>query len=142
MKAQRLGESIQTSNRTQPFEVSRIANSSATIQNATGLLSRAWRWIRDRQVARTSTKRLQVTSTVSLGEKRFVAVVQVDGQQYLIGGGASNVALLAQLDKKESFGNVLEEAVTLPKKKPVRRESTLLEKPRVKQSKARAWSTL
>ena len=42
-----------------------------------------------------------MAATVSLGEKRFVAVIQIDGLQFLIGGGASNVALLAQLEIAE-----------------------------------------
>jgi hypothetical protein len=75
-----------------------------------------------------------------------VAVVQVDGLQFLVGGGATNVALLAQLDKKESFGNVLEETVSVARKQPVKRTSkqpdTQLDKPKVKQSRARVWSTL
>jgi flagellar biogenesis protein FliO len=63
-----------------------------------GLLSRAWAWFRAKQLAQSSTRRLRVAETVSLGEKRFVAVIQVDGQQFLIGGGATSVNLLAKLD--------------------------------------------
>jgi flagellar biogenesis protein FliO len=85
---------------------------------------------------------LQVTSSVSLGEKRFVAVVQVDGLQFLVGGGASNVALLAQLDRKESFGEVLEQTASVPEKKPVKRANRPIDKPRTRQSKAQWWSTL
>jgi flagellar biogenesis protein FliO len=67
-------------------------------------------------VAHSSSKRLQVAATVSLGEKRFVAVIQVDGLQFLVGGGATNVALLAQLKDNESFGNLLKETMTAPEK--------------------------
>ena len=35
---------------------------------------------------------------LSLGEKRFVAIVQVDGEQFLLGGSATQVALLAKLE--------------------------------------------
>ena len=49
-----------------------------SLQNASGLLSRAWNWFRERQAARSNPKRLHVASTVSLGEKRFVAVIHVD----------------------------------------------------------------
>jgi flagellar biogenesis protein FliO len=83
-----------------------------------------------------------VTSSVSLGEKRFVAVVQVDGLQFLVGGGASNVSLLAQLDRKESFGEVLEQTASAPEKKAAKRATRLMAKPRTKQSKAQWWSTL
>lgn len=58
-----------------------------------------------------------MAASVSLGEKRFVAVIQVDGLQYLIGGGASNVALLAKLETKESFEDVLSEKMAVPKKR-------------------------
>lgn len=88
------------------------------LQNASDLVSRAWNWFRERQAARSSSKRLQVAATVSLGEKRFVAVIQVDGQQFLIGGGATNVTLLAQLNDKESFGNVLSDTMSVSGKQP------------------------
>jgi hypothetical protein len=84
-------------------------------------LSRAWKWIQERQVARSSTRRLKVAETVSLGEKRFVAVVEVDGLQFLLGGGATNVTLLAQLNATETFGEVLKETMNPPKKQTVKR---------------------
>lgn len=57
-----------------------------------------------------------MAATVSLGDKRFVAVIQVDGLQFLVGGGATNVALLAQLNGKESFGDLLKESMTVNRK--------------------------
>jgi len=62
-----------------------------------GRLRKVFSWLRSRY-AQGSMKRLRVTETVSLGEKRFVAILQVQDRNYLIGGGASNVALLTQLD--------------------------------------------
>lgn len=88
---------------------------SRTPLNGSGLLSRAWSWIRARQKAGFSNKRLRVTETVSLGEKRFVAVIQIDGLQYLIGGGATNVAMLAQLNAKGTFGDLLTATMSIPK---------------------------
>jgi len=38
---------------------------------------------------------------VSLGEKRFVAVVCLEGREFLVGGGASGVSLLTQLGSRE-----------------------------------------
>lgn len=99
-----------------------------TLQNASGLLSRAWNWLRERQAARSNPKRLRVASTVSLGEKRFVAVIHVDDREFLVGGGAANVALLAQLKGNESFGAVLEETIT-PTKKPAKRAKLQATKP-------------
>jgi len=90
------------------------ATSTQSLQQSTGLLSRGWKWILARQAAKSAAKRLSVAASLSLGEKRFVAVIQVDGRQFLIGGGATNVALLAQLDQKESFGNLLKETMAVP----------------------------
>jgi hypothetical protein len=103
-----------------------------TLQNASGLLSRAWNWFRERQAARSNPKRLHVASTVSLGEKRFVAVVHVDGREFLVGGGATNVALLAQLKDNESFNTVLQETMTPPKKQPAKRVRPQAVKPTAK----------
>ena len=92
-----------------------------SLQNASGLLSRAWNWFRERQAARSSSRRLQVAASISLGEKRFIAVITVDGQQFLVGGGATNVSLLAALQDNESFGDLLQESMAPPKVQPTRR---------------------
>ena len=52
-------------------------------------------------------RRLRVCESLSLGEKRFVAVVQFETQQFLIGGGAASVNLLARLGETADFGEVL-----------------------------------
>src|SRR5260370_42252277 len=98
-----------------PFPVFAGPAASKTFQTTIGLLSRAWKWIQARQVARSSTRRLKVAETVSLGEKRFVAVIQVDGLQFLLGGGPTNVTLLAQLNVTETFGGALKESMNTPK---------------------------
>jgi hypothetical protein len=59
-------------------------------------LVRAWTWLQKRATL-TATKRLRVAETVSLGEKRFVALISVEGREFLIGGGTAGVSLLAQL---------------------------------------------
>jgi flagellar biogenesis protein FliO len=87
------------------------------LANSAGLLSSAWRWIRARQADRSDTKRLRVAATVSLGEKRFVAVIQIDGRQFLVGGGGTSVSLLAQLHETDSFGDLLKETMTVSNKK-------------------------
>jgi hypothetical protein len=46
----------------------------------------------------SSTKRLRVMEMVPLGEKRFLAVVSVEGREFLIGGGASGVSVVTQLE--------------------------------------------
>ena len=74
----------------------------------TGLLSRGWIWIQERKAARSGTRRLRVVETVSLGEKRLVALVEVDGEQFLVGGGPTGVVLLSRL---EGFDDVLRETL-------------------------------
>jgi hypothetical protein len=101
----------------QPIPVLAGVNQLKALQSSSGLLTRALNWIRTCQLARAGTKRLHVAATASLGEKRFVAVIQIDGLEFLIGGGASNVALLAQLKGKDSFGDLLHETITAPKRR-------------------------
>jgi flagellar biogenesis protein FliO len=135
MKIQNLGSSIYAPNSARAFAIAPRRASLRPFQNSEGLLSRAWSWIRTRQAARTSARRLQVATTVSLGEKRFLAVIHVDGAEFLIGGGATNVALLAQLNQKESFGGLLNETMTSPKKQPVKRLKKRSVAPAAKQAK-------
>jgi uncharacterized protein YbbK (DUF523 family) len=53
------------------------------------------------------TKAMRLCETVSLGEKRFLAIVQVDEERILIGGSASSVSLLTRLPEKEPFSAAL-----------------------------------
>ncbi len=94
----------------------------STLRSQTGLLSRLRRWVQARRVERSSDRRLRVAETVSLGEKRFVAVVQVDGRHFLLAGGPTNIALLAQLDPNEPFEDVLKKTMTVPAKRPAKRK--------------------
>ena len=119
MKTSRAKSSIPTTNQSVPLPVIADQVSLSTLRPNTGLLSRAWEWMQARRVAHTNTKRLRVAETVSLGEKRFVAVVQVDGRHFLLAGGPTNIALLAQLDDKEPFHDVLKKTMTAaPKRAP------------------------
>ncbi len=61
-------------------------------------LRSAWKWLERRRSAHFAARRLHVTETLSLGEKRFVSIIEVDGTQYLIGGSAENVQLLTRLE--------------------------------------------
>ena len=47
---------------------------------------------------RRSARRLRLSETLSLGEKRFLAVVQFQHQEFLVGGTGNSIALLAKLD--------------------------------------------
>jgi flagellar biogenesis protein FliO len=76
--------------------------SSYVVDFLAGLVAQA-RKIQVRQ----NKKRLRVCETVALGDKRFVAVIQVDDQQFLLGGSSTSVSLLAQLEKPTEFAKVL-----------------------------------
>ena len=71
------------------------------------LLSRAWNWLKEKNSL--SSKQLRVSETVSLGDKRFVAVVHVEDQSFLIGGGTSGVSFLAELDKHRTVHDAARE---------------------------------
>jgi hypothetical protein len=80
------------------------ADSDSPVSGAT---IRAWKWLSSYRLS--TTKRLRVAETVSLGEKRFVAIISVDGCDLLIGGGTSGISLLAHMEKPiEHSGNALE----------------------------------
>lgn len=70
-------------------------------------LAAASNWVRKLMGSRHSRKRLRVCESVSLGEKRFVAVIEVDGEQFLVGGASSSVATLARLAPSQEFSEVL-----------------------------------
>ncbi len=48
----------------------------------------------------STPKRLRVIETVTLGDKRLVAVIQAEGRRFLVGGGPSGVSLLTALDQE------------------------------------------
>lgn len=70
------------------------------------ILIQAWNWSRQKLKSHQVRKRLRVCETISLGEKRFVAVIQVDGEQFLVGGSSSSVSTLAHLERRQEFSDV------------------------------------
>ncbi|MGD0929814.1 MAG: flagellar biosynthetic protein FliO [Candidatus Korobacteraceae bacterium] len=56
---------------------------------------------------RRAPRRLRLCESLSLGEKRLVAVIQYEDQKFLVGGGAGSVALLARLDGAPEFSELL-----------------------------------
>ena len=70
------------------------------------LLIKTWRalqWILQRVTVKQARKNLKVCENVSLGEKRFVAFIQVDEERFLIGGSSTSVSLLTRLQEVKSF---------------------------------------
>jgi hypothetical protein len=64
---------------------------------AGSLIKRAFSWLNGNC---STPKRLRVLETVTLGDKRMVAVIQADGRRFLVGGGPSGVSLLTALDRE------------------------------------------
>jgi flagellar biogenesis protein FliO len=58
---------------------------------------------------RSTPRKLRLCESLSLGEKRFLAIVQFETQQFLVGGGSNNVAVLARLGETPDFSDVLTE---------------------------------
>jgi len=58
---------------------------------------------------RPAPRRLRLCESLSLGDKRFVAVIQFESQQFLVGGSAGSIALLARLGEAGDFASVLTE---------------------------------
>jgi len=76
-----------------------------------GVLSgaRAW-WQRLSQLGQRPSRRLRLSETLSLGERRFVAVIEFEQSRFLVGGTASSIVLLTQLsqssEKNPGAGNI------------------------------------
>jgi flagellar biogenesis protein FliO len=58
---------------------------------------------------RKAPRQLRLCESVSLGEKRVVAVIQYQTQRFLIGGSAQSVSLLARLGESPDFAELLSE---------------------------------
>ncbi len=91
----------------QPVSIRGAAPSRIIWQAARRWLSLGWNWVQVRQQARLASKSLHVEENVSLGMKRFVAVVKVGDQRFLLGGGGNDVSLLACLETRGNFQEVL-----------------------------------
>lgn len=73
-------------------------NSSHPVEAQSNLVMRALSWLNKNRAA---PKRLRVLETVTLGDKRLVAVIQAEGRHFLVGGGPSGVSLLTALDQMQ-----------------------------------------
>ena len=84
-----------------PSSESRRSTTSTalTLQMVLEKLQAGWRWVERKRSQQISAKRLRVAETISLGEKRTLSIVTVDGSQYLIGSSAAGVQLLTKLDE-------------------------------------------
>lgn len=47
-------------------------------------------------------RRLRLVESLSLGERRFLAVVIIEGEKFLVGGGSNSLSLLTRLARPVS----------------------------------------
>jgi hypothetical protein len=62
-----------------------------------GSLLRGWSWLNSKY-KNSAAKRLRLSEVVSLGDKRFVALIKVEDREFLIGGASSGLSLLSPLE--------------------------------------------
>jgi len=71
-----------------------------------------WRMCRaalGRSLGSRPLRRLRLCETLSLGERRFLAIVECENQRFLVGGTAASVALLSTLSNSQA-GSPAEES--------------------------------
>ena len=72
-----------------------------------GLTGSMWNYLRQVQALpalRKGPRRLRVSETLSLGDKRFVYLLEVDGRSLLIGSSGASIALLTHLAPNKATG--------------------------------------
>ena len=77
------------------------ANAASSVTTPPGaawavVLKHLWQALR-RVVKPRKVRRLRVRETLSLGDRRFVAVIEFDRQEFLVGGSGNSLELLARL---------------------------------------------
>ena len=83
-----------------------------------GLLASATRYLGDllRGVAIKRRERaLQLCETLALGDKRFLAVVRVQQQQFLVGCAGNSIDLLARLSSSSDPAEAVKEIKKVPR---------------------------
>lgn len=79
-----------------PFRTEREAGNNS-YERWFRMFRQAGSWLRKQNSLKRKNRRLRVSETVTLGDKRFVSLIEVDGHSFLIGGGAQGVSLLTTL---------------------------------------------
>jgi hypothetical protein len=85
-----------------------LTNLALNPASAGSSFRRVWHSIERLVQTHQARKRLRLCETISLGEKRFIAVVQVDGKQLLVGGATNGLSVLANLESSSTFSNLLQ----------------------------------
>ncbi len=70
-------------------------------------LKTVWEWLCG-AVKHRRIRRLRISETLSLGDRRFLAIIEFDRQEFLLAGCGNSLELLARLDG----GKVIAESVS------------------------------
>lgn len=66
----------------------------------------AWQWLTvsgKKMLTVRENRRLRVTESVSLGDRRFIVLLEADDEHYLVGASAAGVTLLTRLERSQSL---------------------------------------
>jgi len=74
---------------------------AAALRTAFEYLQTAWNWLQRKRTQQLTSRRMRLKETISIGEKRCISIVQVDGTHFLIGSSPASVQLIAVLDKPQ-----------------------------------------
>jgi flagellar biogenesis protein FliO len=97
-----------------PGTSSEIASGKASSQSKAGLQILAKQflssmsWALKKIKVQPARKTLRLCENLALGEKRFVAVIQVESERFLIGGAPGSVSLLTRLQETPDFSKSLQ----------------------------------
>lgn len=84
------------------------ARSPVTLQSFAKQFVSAISWFLGKVKVQTARKTLRLCESLPLGDKRFVAVIQVENERFLIGGAAGSVSLLTRLQEPANFSDSLQ----------------------------------
>ncbi len=71
-------------------------------------------WCGKKRAQQRGMRRLHVAETLSLGEKRFVSILQVDGAEFLVAGTSTSLSIIESLDKRRTFEELLQQKSETP----------------------------
>ena len=89
-------------------EIKAVNQTSAGLKTFAQQFVSGMTWALKKIKVQPARKTLRLCENLPLGEKRFVAVIQVENEKFLIGGAAGSVSLLTRLQEAQSFSESLQ----------------------------------
>jgi flagellar biogenesis protein FliO len=90
------------------LDARKVTNRTATLQTFAKQLVAGISWFLGKVKVQSARKTLRLCENLALGDKRFVAVIQVEGERFLIGAAAGSVSLLTRLEQTPNFSDSLQ----------------------------------